>query len=61
MHTCIVNIKNIFSKAWETREDTGTICVDFFKAFDSKEHTAMEFFNFREYRVGRVCMYNLEG
>ncbi len=50
IHTCTTNIINIISEAWCESEETGIMCVDFSKAFDSIEHNAidscLEFFNF---------------
>jgi exonuclease III len=41
IHTCTTNIINIISEAWSKREETGIMCVDFSKAFDSIEHMAI--------------------
>jgi len=58
IHSCTLNIMDTIGGAWEAREETGILCVDFSKAFDSVEHQAikniLEFFNFGIIMVGMV-------
>ncbi len=58
IHSCTLNIMDTINGAWEAKEETGVLCVDFSKAFDSVEHQAirniLEFFNFGEVMVGMV-------
>ena len=42
IHTCTMNIMNCISQSWVREEGTGFLCVDFSKAFDSIEHTAIK-------------------
>jgi len=50
MNTCTINIIDRIAGAWANRQETGILCVDFIKAFDSIEHEyigkVMQFFNF---------------
>jgi hypothetical protein len=58
IHMCTMNIIDNISQAWNEEEETGILCVDFNKAFDSVEHYVIEqvlkFFNFGNYMVRTV-------
>jgi hypothetical protein len=53
-----MNIMDNISQAWNEEEETGILCVDFNKAFDSVEHYVIEqvlkFFNFGNYMVRTI-------
>jgi hypothetical protein len=58
IHMCTMNIMDNISQAWNEEEETGILCVDFNKAFDSVEHYVIEqvlkFFNFGHYMVRTI-------
>jgi hypothetical protein len=60
INTCTVNVMNSVSRSWELGQPTGTMCVDFAKAFDSVEHemisNVLTFFGFGDYMVKMVNM-----
>jgi hypothetical protein len=58
IHMCNLNIIDSISQAWLNREETGILCVDFSKAFDSVEHYVIEqvfkFFNFGDFMTRTI-------
>jgi hypothetical protein len=58
IHSCTMNILDNISQAWTGGEETGILCVDFNKAFDSVEHyvikEVLEFFGFGEYMKNTI-------
>jgi hypothetical protein len=53
-----MNILDNISQAWTEGEETGILCVDFNKAFDSVEHyvikEVLDFFGFGEYMTNTI-------
>jgi hypothetical protein len=58
IHSCTMNILDNISQAWTEGEETGILCVDFNKAFDSVEHyvirEVLEFFGFGGFMINTI-------
>jgi hypothetical protein len=58
INTCTVNIMNSITRAWNIKQPTGIMCVDFSKAFDSVEHEVigkvLKFFGFGDVMLTMV-------